>query len=55
MGYQTTNQGLLVMMLMMGVIVTIRTGRYAPLSTPWFTWVSTTSLAQNHSSPEVTR
>ena len=56
MGYQITNQGLLVMMMfMIGVTMTIRTGWYAPLSASWFTWVSTTGLAQNYSSPEVAR
>jgi len=43
------------MMLIMRVIVTIRTGRCAPHSASWFTWVPATGLAQNHSSPEVAR
>ncbi len=49
-------QGLLVMMmLMIRVIVTIRTGRRAPLSTPRFTRMPATGLAQNHPPPEVAR
>src|SRR5437868_1902118 len=51
-----SNQGLMVMMmLIMSVIVTIRTGQCASHSAPWFTWVPATGLAQNHSSPEVAR
>jgi hypothetical protein len=42
-------------MLMMGVMVTIRTGRRAAHSAPWFTWVPATGLAQHHSSPQVAR
>jgi hypothetical protein len=42
-------------MLMMSVMVTIRTGRCAAHSAPWFTWVSATGLAQHHSSPQVAR
>ncbi len=48
-------KGLMVMMLMMSMIVTIRTGQYVHLSTPRFTRVSATGLAQNHPPPEVTR
>ncbi len=49
-------KGLLVMMmLMIRVIVTIRTGRCAPLSTPRFTRMPATGLAQNHPPPEVAR
>jgi hypothetical protein len=43
------------MMLMIRVIVTIRTGRRAPLSTPRFTRMPATGLAQNHPPPEVAR
>ena len=43
------------MMLMIRVIVTIRTGRRAPLSTPRFTWMPAAGLAQNHPPPEVAR
>src|SRR5437667_9035761 len=47
-------QGLLgMMMLMMSMMVTIRTGRCAAHSAPWFTWVPATGLAQHHSSPKV--
>ena len=49
------DKGLLVMMLMMRMIVTIRTGRCAPLSTPRFTRMPATGLAQNHPPPEVAR
>lgn len=48
-----TYRSLVIVMLMMRVMVTIRTGRCARLSASWFTWVPTTSLAQNHSPPEV--
>jgi len=44
-----------VIMLMMHVTVTIRTGRCAPLSTPRFTGVPATGLAQNYTPPEVAR
>jgi hypothetical protein len=43
------------MMLMIRVIVTIRTGRRAPLSTPRFTRMPAAGLAQNHPPPEVAR
>jgi len=46
---------LLVMMLMMRMIVTIRTGRYAPLSTPRFTRMPAAGLAQNNPPPEIAR
>jgi hypothetical protein len=39
------DKGLLVMMLMMCMIMTIRTGRYAPLSTPWLTRMPAAGLA----------
>ena len=48
------HKGLLVM-LMMRVIVTIRTGRCAPLSTPRLARVPATGLAQNHPPPEIAR
>jgi hypothetical protein len=53
---QTRAQRLVVMMMpMMRVSVTIRTGGDAPCSASGFTWVPTTRLAQHHSSPEVAR
>jgi hypothetical protein len=54
--FLTSNQRLLVMMmLIMRMMVTIRTGRCAPHSAPWFTRVPATGLAQSHPSPEVAR
>jgi len=50
-----TPEALLVMMLMMRVIVTIRTGRCAPLSTSRFTRMPATGLAQNYPPPEIAR
>jgi hypothetical protein len=41
------------MMLVMIVMMTFRTGRCAAHSTAWFTWVATTGLAQSHPPPEV--
>jgi hypothetical protein len=41
------------MMLVMRVMMTIRTGQSVAHSTAWFTWVSTTGLAQRHPPPEV--
>ena len=44
------------MMIVMRVGMTIRTGRCAPPhSAAWFTWVAATHLAQSHASPQVTR
>lgn len=43
------------MMLVMSVMMTIRTGQSVAHSTTWFTWVSTTGLAQRHPLPEVAR
>jgi hypothetical protein len=42
------------MMLFMSMMMTIRTGWCAAHSTAWFTWVSTTGLAERHAPPEVT-
>jgi len=53
---QTSNQRLLVMvMLIMRVMMTIRTGWCAPHSAAWFPRVPATALAQSHPSPEVAR
>jgi hypothetical protein len=41
------------MLLVMRVMMTIRTGQSVAHSTTWFTWVSTTGLAQRHAPPEV--
>jgi len=41
------------MMLMMCVMVVVRTGPRAALSTPWLTWMTATSLTQNHVPPEI--
>ncbi len=50
------HKGLLVMIvLMMCVMVTLRTGGFAPLSTPRFTRMPATGLAQNHPPPEIAR
>jgi hypothetical protein len=50
------HKGLLVMIVpLMCVMVTIRTGRCASLSTPRFTRVPATGLTQNHSPPEIAR
>jgi hypothetical protein len=43
------------MMFIMSVVMTIRTGRSAPHSTAWFARVSATGLAQSHPPPEVAR
>jgi len=43
------------MMLIMKVVMTIRTGRRAPHSAPRFAWVPATRLAQSHASPQVAR
>jgi hypothetical protein len=43
------------MVIMMQVMGTIRTGRDQSHSAPWFTGVPATGLAQHHSSPEVAR
>ncbi len=50
----TSNQNVSVMMLLiMRVVMTIRTGRCAPHSAAWFARVPATHLAQRHPSPEV--
>jgi hypothetical protein len=43
------------MMFIMSVVLTIRTGRSAAHSTAWFARVPTTGLAQRHPPPEVAR
>jgi hypothetical protein len=52
---QTSNQKVsAMMMLIMRVVMTIRTGRCAaPHSAAWLSWVPATGLAQSHTSPEV--
>ena len=53
---QTSNLKVSVMMLIMRVVMTIRTGRCAaPHSAARFTRVAATRLAQHHSSPEIAR
>jgi hypothetical protein len=42
-------------MLIMSVVMTIRTGRCAAHSTAWFAWVPATGLAQHQPPPEVAR
>jgi len=51
----TSNQKVsAMMMLIMRVVMTIRTGRCAaPHSAAWLSWVAATGLAQSHTSPEV--
>jgi hypothetical protein len=52
----TNNQiGSVLMMFIMSVVMTIRTGRCAAHSAPWLTWVPATGLAQHHPPPEVAR
>jgi hypothetical protein len=41
------------MMLVMSVVMTIRTGRFAAHSAAWFARVAATGLAQRHPPPEV--
>jgi hypothetical protein len=50
---QTSNQKVSVMMLIMRVVMTIRTGRCTPHSAALFARVAATGLAQSHPSPEV--
>jgi hypothetical protein len=51
---QTSNQNVSVMMmLIMRVVITIRTGQCTPHSAAWFARVAATGLTQSHPSPEV--
>jgi hypothetical protein len=52
---KTSNQKESVMMLIMRVVMTIRTGRCTPPSAARFARVPATRLAQHHPSPEVAR
>jgi hypothetical protein len=51
----TSNQKVSVMMLIMRVVMTIRTGRCTPHSAARFARVPATCLAQHHPSPEIAR
>jgi hypothetical protein len=53
--WQTGHPSVSVMMLVMSVLMTIRTGQCAAHSAAWLTWMSATGLAQRHPPPEVGR
>ena len=46
---------MMMLVIIMSVIVALRTGRQTTLSAPRLTRVPAAGLAQNHSSPEITR